>query len=174
MEYKDFDESCIVEDAIRKGCTSLLLLLSSIALAAVLLLLTSCRTKYVPVESVKTEYRHTTDTVRQLDSIIREKETVVREADSAMLAALGMKLKDGERAIVVLQKELERVRNQEREVRCDTVIEKDTIRVPYPVEGKVKAWEKVKLGCMGVLGGMVAMAVVMAVAWVGRKKEDEK
>ena len=85
-------------------------LLAFILSGLMLFLLFGCKTQYVPVETVRTVYEHHTDTVKQTDSIKTEKETIIREArpeDSLMLAKLGIRLKENERAILVLQKKLE-------------------------------------------------------------------
>lgn len=61
-----------------------------------------------------------------------------------MLAELGVRLKQGERAILILQKELEKAMSKQKEVIHDTVVKVDSIRVPYPVEKQVTKWEKLK------------------------------
>lgn len=101
----------------------------------VLLSLTSCRSvRYVPVERVRTEYVNRTDTVTKTDSIIHEKETIIREADSATLSKLGLRLKENERALLILQRELERQMSALQEHRTDTVIARDSVEVPVLVE----------------------------------------
>ena len=105
-----------------------------IVMLVVATILASCKSvKYVPVQTVRTEYVHHTDTVRQTDSVYHEKETIIREADSAMVAALGLKLEENERAILVLKRELAREKNQKVEHKTDTIIKVDSIPVPYPV-----------------------------------------
>ena len=95
----------------------------------------SCRTvRYVPVERIRTVYQNHTDTIRETDSVIHEKETIIREADSALVAELGLKLKENEKAILILKRELERQKHEVSEHKTDTVIERDTIPMPYPVE----------------------------------------
>lgn len=134
-------------------------------------LLTGCTT-YVPVETVRTEYRHSTDTLRQTDSIIKERETIIREAnsgDSALLASYGFRLKENERLLLFLQKELEREKGNQEERRTDTLIKNDTIRVPYPVEGKVPKWEQVKLVSTGAVGGVCVLGIVGITLWLRRR-----
>jgi len=100
-----------------------------------LLFMTSCRSyRYVPVERVRTEYINRTDTIRETDSIIVKKETIVREADSSLVAELGIKLSENERAILILRRELEKTMREVSEHKTDTVIMRDSIPVPYPVE----------------------------------------
>lgn len=110
-------------------------LVIDVGVIIVLLSMTSCRSvRYVPVESVRTEYINHTDTIRETDSIIHEKETIIREADSTLLAKLGLKLKENERAILVLKRELEKQKREVSEHKTDTVIMRDSIPIPYPVE----------------------------------------
>lgn len=135
------------------------------------ILLSSCKTQYVPVPEYHYNYSHSTDTVRERDSIIKERETIIREADSALLARLGIELQDGQRAILVLRKELERIKNEKQESKTDTIIKVDSLRVPYPVEGKVKRWEKVKLMCVGCVSGIGAVGVVAAILGIRRRRD---
>ena len=106
------------------------------------LLLASCRTvKYVPVERVRTEYIHNTDTLRQTDSIVSEKRIIIREADSTTIAELGLQLKENERAILVLKSELQKRLKEVSEHSRDTVILRDTIDVPVLVEKELTWWQ---------------------------------
>ena len=127
-------------------------------LMCVMALLVSCRTQYVPVETVRTEYINRTDTVHKTDTVTNEKETIIREVnngDSALLAKYGIIVKNNERMMLLLQRELAKERSKEREVQHDTTIVRDTIQVPYPVEKKQSAvdkfWDKIMLLMMLVL-----------------------
>lgn len=109
-------------------------------------LLAGCvSTRYVPVETVRTEYKSKTDTVIQKDTVKTEKVTVVREAnegDSIMLAQMGIKLKDNERLLILLQNQLNEAKSHRLEVKTDTVIKCDTIKVPYPVEKQLTFFQR--------------------------------
>lgn len=132
--------------------------------------LVGCKTVYVPVESVHEYVHHQTDTIEKTDTVTNTKETIIREAskaDSALLAKYGIRLKENERLLLFLQKELEQEKSREIEHHTDTVIKVDSVQVPYPVEKKVPFWEKVKTGSVGfvsaiVLGGGVAL-------WIRRR-----
>lgn len=132
--------------------------------------LVGCKTVYVPVESVHEYVHHQTDTIEKTDTVTNTKETIIREAskaDSALLAQYGIRLKDNERLLLFLQKELEQEKSKEIEHHTDTVIKVDSVQVPYPVEKKVPFWEKVKTGSVGfvsaiILGGGVAL-------WIRRR-----
>ena len=103
-----------------------------------LLSLIGCKSiQYVPVETVRTETVHHTDTVKETNTINNEKETVIREArpeDSLMLAKLGIKLQSNERMLILLQRELAETKNELKESHSKDSVRCDTIKVPYPVE----------------------------------------
>lgn len=132
--------------------------------------LVGCKTVYVPVESVHEYVHHQTDTIEKTDTVTNTKETIIREAskaDSVLLAKYGIRLKENERLLLFLQKELEQEKSKEIEHHTDTVIKVDSVQVPYPVEKKVPFWEKVKTGSVGfvsaiILGGGVAL-------WIRRR-----
>ena len=120
-------------------------ILAVFVLMCLLAILVSCRTQYVPVETVRTEYINRTDTVHKTDTVTNERETVIREVnkgDSAILSKYGIQIKDNERMLLFLQRELAKESSREREVQHDTTIVRDTIQVPYPVEKKQSAVDK--------------------------------
>jgi len=93
-------------------------------LALVLITVGCTRMVYIPVESVKTEYinKMSIDSIYLYDSVyLKEK---------------------GDTVIIEKYKYSYRDR-----LRVDTVIQKDSIRVPYPVEVEKKLtwWQKIKL-----------------------------
>lgn len=137
-------------------------------LMCLMALLVSCKTKYVPVETVRTEYINRTDTVHKTDTVMNERETVIREVnngDSALLAKYGIQIKDNERMLLFLQRELDKERSKERDVQHDTTIVRDTIQVPYPVEKKQSAVDKFgdKL--------MLLMMLVLLLGFVFRRQK---
>ncbi len=174
MEDKDY-----YDDLFERSFCRLVGLLTGIGVGIILCLLlstclSSCTTKeYVTVPEYHYDYRHTTDTVRERDSVITERETVIREADSTLLATLGIQLADGQRAILVLRKELERIRNDRQETRCDTVVKVDSVYVPQPVERKLTRWQRFKMDYGAVsLGGSavaVALAAFLLLRWLRRR-----
>lgn len=88
-------------------------LLLVIELVLLALLLTGCKTVYVPVETVRTDtvkIAHiVTDTVFHRDSVVKESLTTVMQLDSAAMAKYGVQLKSAERAWMVKTKEMERI-----------------------------------------------------------------
>lgn len=126
-------------------------------------------TQYIPIETVRTEYSHKTDTVKQTDSVFHEKETIIREADSAMIAKLGLQLKANERAILVLQKELEKQVNSKSESKTDTVFRNDSVQVPYPVERQLSHWEQFCIDYGKVMTGATVVLLVFIIVWLARR-----
>lgn len=90
----------------------------------------SCRTQYIPVESVRTEYK-TRDSIR-LDSIYQR--------DSIYI------LIKGDTVYQYRYKYLYRYLTTNR---TDTILKNDSIRVPYPVEKELNRWEKSKWSWAG-------------------------
>lgn len=122
----------------------------------VLLLFSGCTSvKYVPVETVKTEYVASVDTLIERDTISTEREVIVREAfssDSALLAKLGLQLDENKKYILVLKRELERQSHEKEESKLDTVVQIKEIQVPYKVEveKRLSIWQKIKMKLGGV------------------------
>ena len=137
--------------------------LEIIAVAAILgwLLMGCTTTKYVPVTETHTEHHWHTDTVKERDSTHTERETIIREVDSAAMARYGIQMQANQRAWLVLQKEMEnRLRELEhRSAHKDTV--RDSIPVPYKVPEYVERkrstmeWGLIIIGIVVLIGGVV-------------------
>lgn len=132
-------------------------------MAVCIWLLFGCSPKVITVPEYHYERHNTTDTIMMRDSILREHNTIIREADSSMLADLGIRLQQGERAILVLRKELERALNQQKEVVHDTIVKVDSIRVAYPVEKQLTKWQQFK---QDVASWLFAIIVALVIAWL--------
>ena len=128
-------------------------------------LLGSCTTtEYVPVTEMRTEHHWHTDSVRERDSTHTERETVIRELDSAAMARYGIQMQANQRAWLVLQREME---NRLRELE-HTTAQRDTVRdsipVPYPVEKQVAApltwWQQAQMHVGGIV---IFLLIIFAV-----------
>lgn len=122
-----------------------------IGLLVTALCLCSCTsTRYVPVETVRTEYKDRVHEVQTVDSV----------TDTRFVYVSG--------DTVVSWRD--RVKWRERVVR-DTVrvIRTDTVREPYPVERELTRWERTKMDLGGVAFGGLAVAVCIAVVWLIKK-----
>ena len=173
----------------RWGCAGVCLLYV-LAIASVIWLavaLSGCSTtKYVPLESVRTEYKEadTTAIYNRLcdffesvyrretskDSVIdRSKETVVlkENGDTAR--------HDKERIVYVSsrrEKELEHKLSQRDSIinalrlQLESV-KVDSIPIPYPVERELSRWEKAKMDLGGMaMGGLCAAVLAAVVVWI--------
>lgn len=122
----------------------------SILLALLWLLsLTSCKTvRYVPVPEYHTLYKTRVDTVQRWDSVYFR--------DSVYMAAKG--------DMVYLTKThwRERFRNIYH-VKADTVMQRDSVRVPYPVEKSLTKWQRWKMDLGGWAMGVAAVLVILVI-----------
>lgn len=140
--------------------------------------LAGCKSiEYMPVEVVKTETVHQTDTVEKVVENNKERETIIREArpeDSLMLAKLGIKLQDNERMLILLQRELAETKNELKEKHEKDSVRADTIQVPYPVEKQLGRFDSfcVDYGkvMVGVSIGGILLFILVIVARIKRWK----
>lgn len=177
--------------------TYLLLILRNVAFAVslVLVMMLLCTvfggcttTKYVPVESVRTEYRdkdntELLDVIKTLTERLHQKE---RQVDSLMqshnerlvLNDNGDTLRHDRETIVYrsshreteLEKLLESKNDSIRYLRQQLEsIKADTIPVPYPVERQLSRWEQTKMDFGGMAIGGLIIALCVAVAWLIKK-----
>ncbi len=113
----------------------------------------SCRTQYIPVESVRIEYK-TRDSIRY-DSIYQR--------DSIYT------LVKGDTVYQYRYKYLYRYLTTNR---TDTILKNDSIRVPYPVEKKLNRWQSLKMELGGwAFGIVIAFLLVIIGRIVYRSKK---
>lgn len=112
----------------------------------VLVLLTSCKqTQYIPVESVRTEYinKYLRDSVMRYDSIF-----VKEKGDSVWLEKYKYIYKD--------------------RFRTDTVMQTDSIKVPYPVKGDpipyMTSFQSFQMWCGRIL--LVVLLLYFGYRWL--------
>ncbi len=124
----------------------------------VLLGFVGCKTKYVTVPEYHTSYIVRADTFAKVDSVFQKDSVYVyRSGDT-----------------VVVSKVLYRDRYRNiYKVKCDTVIRRDSISVPYPVERELTKGEQ-RLMTLGWLFigflFLVVVAMVAGVWWYHNKK----
>lgn len=148
MRRKDYDPMR------RWGCAGVIALYALAAAGFVWLAVTlsGCTsTRYVPVETVRTEYKdkvrevHTTDSVVDTRFVYVKGDTVIDYRD--------------------------RVKWRDRYIHdtC-TVVKTDSIAVPYPVERELTWWQQTKMDFGGMALGAVAVALCVAVVWLARRR----
>ena len=131
-------------------------------------LLVGCTTtKYVPMQEVHTEHHWHTDTLREVDSVMTERETIVRELDSAAMTRYGIQLQSAQRAWLVQTRELEsRLREMERQTATRDTIH-DSIQKPYHVEvvkevpAPLTWWQKIRIHLANILLWSVGIILVL-------------
>lgn len=100
----------------------------------------SCRTQYIPVETVKTEYR-IRDSIRH-DSVYRQ--------DSVYVTVKGD---------TVYEYKYKYLYKYQYINKTDTLMKTDSIQIPYPVEKQLSKWQRFKLD----FGGTAMLIVIMIV-----------
>lgn len=136
--------------AIGCACASVLAAWSLLILGTLLLLCSCTRTSYIPVESVRTEYRD-----RDVEHLVTD--TV---HDTRLIWIKG--------DTVVDIREKEHIRTVE--IRDTCLIERhDTIPVPYPVERPLSRWEQAKMDLGGIALGALVVIICAAVVWLAKK-----
>ena len=109
----------------------LLAFVVSLVICGVIWMLTSCRSvKYVPVPEYHTEYKVKTDSFVKRDSVwVKDSVWLWMKGDTVYKERWHTKYKD--RYVY---------RNK-----TDTVMQTDSVRVPYPVEKELSKWEETKM-----------------------------
>lgn len=183
-EYQDYDE--------HEGCAvaaSVILTWAVIMTALIILFCSSCtNTKYVPMESVRTEYVNadTTAIFNRLRSYFEariQKETsrdslIDRERETVVLKENGDTARHDRERIVYVSSHREKELEHELS-RRDSVIDNlrtqlasvksDSIPMPYPVERELSRWEQAKMDFGGMALGAVVVAICVAVVWCVRR-----
>ena len=104
----------------------------------------SCRTQYIPVETVRTEYK-TRDSIR-VDSIYNQ--------DSIYVLVKGD---------TVYQYRYKYLYKYQYLNRTDTMIKIDSVQVPYPVEKQLTRWQQMKIELGGwAFGVIIAFGLVIS------------
>lgn len=130
----------------------------------VLITLTGCKTvRYVPVPEYHTLYKTRVDTVQRWDSVRDVQWMTVREVDSAQLAALGIQLKGLKNALLIERNKLLQQMSNEKTHKVDTVMQRDSIPVPYPVEKPLTKWQQWKMDMGGWAMGVAAVLVILVI-----------
>lgn len=147
MDY--YDKMLAKRTKDLKGCCWLLL---AVVIAVILTgLFCSCSSvKYIPVETVRTEYKTVTDSFIQKDSIfLKDSVFIHSKGDTVWYEKWHTKFIDRVREVV----------------RTDSFIKRDSIQVPYPVEKKLTRWERTKLDWGGE-AIIVTILVFFIIVWL--------
>lgn len=165
-ETNNADTSDITHQAPRTAIVKTAIILAVIITCLLMAIFSSCTTtKYVTVPEVHEHWHHSTDTIHKTDSIIDRQTTTIREVDSATMARYGIQMKDMQRAWLIETDRLQRELSELRQTRADTIHERDSILVPYPVIKEVPAqlswWQQARMH----VGGIVIFLLIIFAVW---------
>lgn len=120
-----------------------------LVMVLMLLALAGCKTvKFVPVPEYHTLYKMRVDTVQRWDSVYFR--------DSVFIAA------KGDTVYLTKTQWRERFRNVYH-VKVDTVLQRDSIPVPYPAEKPLTKWQRWKMDVGGWAMGVAAVLVILVI-----------
>lgn len=135
-----------------------------IFISIIIVCLTGCKTvKFVPVPEYHTLYKTRADTVWRMDSVRDIQWMTVREVDSTQLAALGIQIKGLKNALLIERNKLLQQISNEKTHKVDTIMQRDSIPVPYPVEKPLTKWQRWKMDLGGWAMGVAAVLVILAI-----------
>ena len=87
----------------------------------------------------------------------------VREVDSTQLAALGIQIKGLKNALLIERNKLLQKMSNEKTHKIDTIMQLDSIRVPYPVEKQLTKWQRWKMDMGGWAMGVAAVLIILVI-----------
>lgn len=114
-----------------------------------MLSLAGCKTvKFVPVPEYHTLYKTRVDTVQRWDSVyFRDSVYMAVKGDTVYLTKTHWR---------------ERFRNAYH-IKVDTIMQLDSIRVPYPVEKPLTKWQQWKMDAGGWAMGVLAVLIILVI-----------
>ena len=150
----------------------------------VLGMLTSCKTKYIPVETVIRDSIEVNDTVR-ITRLVKDTSWMqIHTADSVELAKMGVSLAGVKTALVIERNTVKQLReklsenNDTSNVKVVYIDREKKVEVPVPVERELTFWQKTwmnlgKIGFTGLLGLIGVIGVVILVRKIIKKYRYE-
>ena len=142
-------------------------LIGILSIMVALWFLCSCTTtRYVTVPEVHEQHHWHTDSVHKTDSVIHEKQTTIRELDSAAMAQYGIQIRQNEKAWLVMSNELRREIERLEAMCADRDTVRDSIPKPYPVEvikevPRQKTWLERVMFTIGIISVMLLFLFVV-------------
>ena len=121
-------------------------------ISVILFLLCSCNvTKYVPVETVRTEYKYGIDTIIQKDSCVVLDSIYIHErSDTVWYERWRTSYIDRWKERIVI----------------DSFVKRDTITLPYPIKYKSTRLEEFCLNLGKVTTGIIICAILSSIVWL--------
>ncbi len=143
-------------------------LIGILSIMVALWFLCSCTTtRYMTVPEVHEQHHWHTDSVHKTDSVIHEKQTTIRELDSAAMAQYGIQIRQNEKAWLVMSNELRREIERLEAMCADRDTVRDSIPKPYPVEvikevPRQKTLLERAVVCAGIIAIMILILIVVS------------
>ena len=143
-------------------------LIGILSIMVALWFLCSCTTtRYVTVPEVHEQHHWHTDSVHKTDSVIHEKQTTIRELDSAAMAQYGIQIRQNEKAWLVMSNELRREIERLEAMCADRDTVRDSIPKPYPVEvikevPRQKTILERAVVCAGIIAIMILILIIVS------------
>lgn len=143
-------------------------LIGILSIMVALWFLCSCTTtRYVTVPEVHEQHHWHTDSVHKTDSVIHEKQTTIRELDSAAMAQYGIQIRQNEKAWLVMSNELRREIERLEAMCADRDTVRDSIPKPYPVEvikevPRQKTLLERAVFCAGLISIMILILIIVS------------
>ena len=143
-------------------------LIGILSIMVTLWFLCSCTTtRYVTVPEVHEQHHWHTDSVHKTDSVIHEKQTTIRELDSAAMAQYGIQIRQNEKAWLVMSNELRREIERLEAMCADRDTVRDSIPKPYPVEvikevPRQKTLLERAVVCAGIIAIMILILIIVS------------
>lgn len=133
-----------------------------VIICALISMCCSCsHTKYVTVPEYHTQYVNKIDSIQVHDTLVHEKQTIIKELDSLALAEFGIALEGQQKAFMVQINDLKCQVNSQKEVIRDTVIRRDSI--PYPVVQEVVKYKVDRAGWYVALFLFVCLGIAIKI-----------
>ena len=151
--------------SIYYGCTTFVI---AFIIFMALALVGCTTTEMVPVPEVHEYYHHTADTLRQTDSTYHYETTIIRELDSAQMAAYGIQMNAMQKAFLIQNDRLKQEVSRLMEHHVDTMIVHDSVPVTVPIYIKRQsAWENVTSHLRDVILLLIFISLAL---WIWRTK----
>ena len=140
-------------------------LIGILSIMVALWFLCSCTTtRYVTVPEVHEQHHWHTDSVHKTDSVIHEKQTTIRELDSAAMAQYGIQIRQNEKAWLVMSNELRREIERLEAMCADRDTVRDSIPKPHPVEAiKEVPAQKTLLERAVFFAGLISIMILILI-----------
>ena len=129
----------------------------------------SCKTKYIPVTQTQVHYQSLHDTIITHDTVTNTSTTIIREVDSAYMAAYGVSIKGSQQAWLVSNAQQQGHTSISKITIRDTI--RDTIPVPYYINSTSDAGMPLWQEILAIIGGISIVILPIYFLFASAKKD---